>query len=70
MLHASGDALGEDAVVQDDDRALAAQLQVDALDARCMEVVVLLGTAACDEDCAMLMCKSEIVTALIELLKG
>lgn len=35
-----------------------------------LEVVVLLGTAACDEDCAMLMCKSDIVTSLIELLKG
>ncbi|KAK6618968.1 hypothetical protein RUM44_003349 [Polyplax serrata] len=35
-----------------------------------LEVVILLGTAACDEDCAMLMCKADILVALIELLKA
>ncbi|KAL0273934.1 UNVERIFIED_CONTAM: hypothetical protein PYX00_006494 [Menopon gallinae] len=35
-----------------------------------LEVVVLLGTAACDEDCAMLMCKADILVSLIELLKA
>lgn len=35
-----------------------------------LEVVILLGTAACDEDCAMLICKADILVSLIELLKG
>lgn len=35
-----------------------------------LEVVVLLGTAACDEDCARLLCKADILLSLIELLKG
>lgn len=35
-----------------------------------LEVVVLLGTAAADEGCAMLLCKADILLSLIELLKG
>lgn len=35
-----------------------------------LDTVVFLGTCACDESCAMLMCKSDIVLALIELLKA
>jgi Kinesin-associated protein (KAP). len=35
-----------------------------------LEVVVLLGTAATDEGCAMLLCKADILLSLIELLKG
>jgi hypothetical protein len=35
-----------------------------------LEVVVLLGTAAADESCAMLLCKADILLSLIELLKG
>jgi hypothetical protein len=35
-----------------------------------LEVVVLLGTAAADEGCAMLICKADILLSLIELLKG
>lgn len=35
-----------------------------------LAAVVLLGTAACDEDCAVLICKAAILSALIELLKG
>lgn len=35
-----------------------------------MDTVVFLGTCACDELCAMLLCKSNIVLALIELLKA
>ncbi|XP_043270481.1 kinesin-associated protein 3 isoform X2 [Venturia canescens] len=35
-----------------------------------LEVVVLLGTAACDEDCARLLCKADILLSLIELLKA
>ncbi|EEB13642.1 Kinesin-associated protein, putative [Pediculus humanus corporis] len=35
-----------------------------------LEIVILLGTAACDEDCAMLMCKEGILISLIELLKA
>ncbi|KAJ9577205.1 hypothetical protein L9F63_006179, partial [Diploptera punctata] len=34
-----------------------------------LEVVVLLGTAATDEGCAMLLCKADILLSLIELLK-
>ncbi|XP_015108971.1 kinesin-associated protein 3 [Diachasma alloeum] len=35
-----------------------------------LEVVVLLGTAASDEDCARLLCKADILLSLIELLKA
>lgn len=35
-----------------------------------LEVVILLGTFACDETCANLLCKSNIIFALIELLKA
>lgn len=35
-----------------------------------LEVVIFLGTAASDEDCAQLMCKADILLSLIELLKG
>ncbi|XP_055301078.1 kinesin-associated protein 3 [Sitodiplosis mosellana] len=35
-----------------------------------MDTVVFLGTCACDELCAMLLCRSDIVLALIELLKA
>lgn len=35
-----------------------------------LEVVVLLGTAASDEDCAGLLCKADILLSLIELLKA
>lgn len=35
-----------------------------------IDTVVFLGTCACDELCAMLLCKSDIVLALIELLKA
>ncbi|XP_044268197.1 kinesin-associated protein 3 [Tribolium madens] len=34
-----------------------------------LQVVVLLGTAAADEGCAKLLCDSNIISALIELLK-
>ncbi|XP_012275092.1 kinesin-associated protein 3 [Orussus abietinus] len=35
-----------------------------------LEVVIFLGTAACDEDCARLLCKADILLSLIELLKA
>jgi len=35
-----------------------------------LEVVIFLGTAAHDEDCARLLCKADILLSLIELLKG
>lgn len=35
-----------------------------------LEVVVLLGTAAADEGCATILCKADILLALIEMLKG
>ncbi|XP_034952369.1 kinesin-associated protein 3 [Chelonus insularis] len=35
-----------------------------------LEIVVLLGTAASDEDCARLLCKADILLSLIELLKA
>ncbi|PSN55423.1 Kinesin-associated protein 3 [Blattella germanica] len=35
-----------------------------------LEVVILLGTAASDEGCAMLLCKADILLSLIELLKA
>jgi hypothetical protein len=34
-----------------------------------LQVVVLLGTAAADEGCARLLCESNVMSALIELLK-
>ncbi|XP_029659747.1 kinesin-associated protein 3 isoform X4 [Formica exsecta] len=34
-----------------------------------LEVVIFLGTAAYDEDCARLLCKADILLSLIELLK-
>ncbi|XP_031627666.1 kinesin-associated protein 3 isoform X2 [Contarinia nasturtii] len=35
-----------------------------------LDTVVFLGTCACDEACAMLLCRSDIALALIELLKA
>lgn len=35
-----------------------------------LDTVVLLGTCACDEACAMLLCKAEVMLSLIELLKA
>lgn len=35
-----------------------------------LEIVIFLGTAAFDEDCARLLCKADILLSLIELLKG
>jgi Kinesin-associated protein (KAP) len=35
-----------------------------------LETVVFLGTCACDESCAMLLCKADIMISLIELLKA
>lgn len=35
-----------------------------------LEIVIFLGTAAYDEDCASLLCKADILLSLIELLKG
>lgn len=35
-----------------------------------LETVVFLGTCACDESCAMLLCKADIMLSLIELLKA
>lgn len=35
-----------------------------------LDTVVFLGTCACDESCAMLLCRSDIALALIELLKA
>jgi len=35
-----------------------------------LEIVIFLGTAAYDEDCARLLCKADILLSLIELLKG
>lgn len=35
-----------------------------------LEIVVLLGTSALDEDCARLLCKADILLSLIELLKA
>ncbi|XP_018316854.1 kinesin-associated protein 3 isoform X4 [Mycetomoellerius zeteki] len=34
-----------------------------------LEIVIFLGTAARDEDCARLLCKADILLSLIELLK-
>ncbi|XP_018377302.1 PREDICTED: kinesin-associated protein 3 isoform X4 [Trachymyrmex cornetzi] len=34
-----------------------------------LEIVIFLGTAAHDEDCARLLCKADILLSLIELLK-
>ncbi|XP_076662168.1 kinesin associated protein 3 isoform X1 [Halictus rubicundus] len=35
-----------------------------------LEIVIFLGTAAYDEDCARLLCKADILLSLIELLKA
>lgn len=35
-----------------------------------LETVVFLGTCACDELCAMLLCKADVILSLIELLKA
>lgn len=35
-----------------------------------LDTVVFLGTCACDEACAMLLCKADIVLSMIELLKA
>lgn len=35
-----------------------------------LDTVVFLGTCACDEACAMLLCRAEVITSLIELLKA
>ncbi|XP_008217642.1 kinesin-associated protein 3 isoform X1 [Nasonia vitripennis] len=35
-----------------------------------LEAVILLGTAAADEDCAQVMCKADMLLSLIELLKA
>lgn len=35
-----------------------------------LDAVVFLGTCACDESCAMLMCKANVILSLIELLKA
>ncbi|XP_624384.4 kinesin-associated protein 3 isoform X1 [Apis mellifera] len=35
-----------------------------------LEIVIFLGTAAFDEDCARLLCKADILLSLIELLKA
>lgn len=35
-----------------------------------METVIFLGTCACDESCAMLLCKADVILSLIELLKA
>lgn len=35
-----------------------------------LDTVVFLGTCVCDEACAMLLCKADIVLSLIELLKA
>lgn len=35
-----------------------------------LEIVIFLGTAAHDEDCARLLCKADMLLSLIELLKG
>lgn len=35
-----------------------------------LEVVIFLGTAAADEDCAQVICKADMLMSLIELLKG
>lgn len=42
----------------------------DKTDDLILDTVVFLGTCACDESCAMLLCKSGIVLQLIELLKA
>ncbi|XP_078038704.1 kinesin associated protein 3 isoform X5 [Augochlora pura] len=41
-----------------------------ALDDLVLEIVIFLGTAAYDEDCARLLCKADILLSLIELLKA
>ncbi|XP_076752591.1 kinesin associated protein 3 isoform X4 [Xylocopa sonorina] len=41
-----------------------------AADDLVLEIVIFLGTAALDEDCARLLCKADILLSLIELLKA
>lgn len=35
-----------------------------------LDAVVFLGTCACDELCAMLLCKADVILSMIELLKA
>lgn len=35
-----------------------------------LDTVVFLGTVACDESCAMILCKADVILSLIELLKA
>lgn len=35
-----------------------------------LDTIVFLGTCACDELCAMLLCKADVILSLIELLKA
>lgn len=35
-----------------------------------LDTVIFLGTCACDESCAMLLCKADVILSLIELLKA
>uniref|UniRef100_A0A7G3APG4 Putative kinesin associated protein kap n=1 Tax=Lutzomyia longipalpis TaxID=7200 RepID=A0A7G3APG4_LUTLO len=35
-----------------------------------LDTIVFLGTCACDESCAMLLCKADVILSLIELLKA
>ncbi|CAD7091013.1 unnamed protein product [Hermetia illucens] len=35
-----------------------------------LDAVVFLGTCACDESCAMVLCKADVILSLIELLKA
>ncbi|XP_055711983.1 kinesin-associated protein 3 [Phlebotomus papatasi] len=35
-----------------------------------LDTIVFLGTCACDESCAMFLCKADVILSLIELLKA
>lgn len=35
-----------------------------------LDAVIFLGTVACDESCAMILCKADVILSLIELLKA
>lgn len=35
-----------------------------------LDAIIFLGTCACDESCAMLLCKADVILSLIELLKA
>lgn len=35
-----------------------------------LDAIIFLGTCACDELCAMLLCKANVILSLIELLKA